>query len=52
MMALGELQKEMGPDMRVSAESAIFDTNKDSESIEGVAQSRWLASYKKKWRLK
>jgi type II secretory pathway pseudopilin PulG len=45
MMALGELQKEMGPDMRVSAESAIFDTNKDSESIEGVAQSRWLASY-------
>jgi hypothetical protein len=45
MMALGELQKEMGPDMRVSAESAIFDTSKDSEDINGMDQSRWLASY-------
>lgn len=45
MLALGELQKEMGPDMRVSAESALFDTNHDSETIEGVSQSRWLASY-------
>lgn len=45
MLALGDLQKEMGPDMRISAESALFDTNEDSESIEGVSQSRWLASY-------
>jgi hypothetical protein len=45
MIALGELQKEMGPDMRVSAESALFDTNKDTETIEGVEQSHWLASY-------
>lgn len=27
MLALGELQKEMGPDMRVSAKAAIFDSN-------------------------
>ncbi|MFZ9937064.1 MAG: hypothetical protein ACO3JG_08360, partial [Luteolibacter sp.] len=45
LVALGELQKEMGPDMRISAEAAIFDTNEDSETIEGVAQSRWVASY-------
>lgn len=45
MMALGELQKEMGPDMRVSAESALFDSDKDTEAIDGVAQSHWLASY-------
>lgn len=45
IIAIGELQQEMGPDMRVSAESAIFDQNKDSEKIDGVYQSRWLASY-------
>ena len=44
-IALGELQKEMGPDMRVSSESALFDASKDSETIEGIEQSRWLASY-------
>lgn len=45
MIAIGELQKEMGPDMRVSAESAIFDNSPNSEGISGVEQSRWLASY-------
>jgi hypothetical protein len=45
MIAIGELQKEMGPDMRVSAESALFDSAQDTETIEGVEQSRWLASY-------
>jgi hypothetical protein len=45
MLAIGELQKEMGPDMRVSAESALFDSNFQTESIDGLAQSRWLASY-------
>ncbi|SHK01417.1 hypothetical protein SAMN02745181_3036 [Rubritalea squalenifaciens DSM 18772] len=45
MIALSTLQEEMGPDRRVSAEAAIFDTNKDTVEIDGVAQSRWLASY-------
>ena len=45
MVALGELQKEMGPDMRVSAEAALYDRSEDSEEIDGVDQSRWLASY-------
>lgn len=45
MLALGELQKEMGPDMRISAEAAIFDNEPLTGTIEGVAQPRWLASY-------
>lgn len=45
MIAIGELQKEMGPDMRISAEAAIFDQNPKTEVTDGVAQPRWLASY-------
>ncbi len=45
MRALGELHKEMGPDMRISAEAALFDQNKATEPIDGVVQSHWLASY-------
>ena len=45
MLAIGELQKEMGPDMRVSAEAAIFDQNPNTEAIEGVSTQHWLASY-------
>lgn len=44
-LALGELQKEMGPDMRVSAESSLFDKDVQTSSIDGLSQSRWLASY-------
>ncbi|BCX46263.1 hypothetical protein HAHE_01710 [Haloferula helveola] len=44
-IAIGQLQREMGPDMRVSAESALLDSNEETEEIEGVSQSRWLASY-------
>jgi len=45
MIAIGELQYEMGPDQRISAEAAIFDFDKDTEKIDGIAQSRWCASY-------
>jgi hypothetical protein len=45
MLAIGELQKELGPDMRVSAEAALFDGDEETESIDGIDQSRWLASY-------
>ena len=45
MLAIGELQKEMGPDMRVSAEAAIFDSSPATAEIDGIAQARWLASY-------
>lgn len=45
MIAIGELQKQMGPDMRISAEAAIFDGNPKTAAIEGVAQPHWLAAY-------
>lgn len=45
MLAIGELQKEMGPDMRVSAKAALFDLDASTEAIEGVNQPNWLASY-------
>lgn len=45
MIALGELQKEMGPDMRISAESALLDTDPSTEKMDGVTRSRWMASY-------
>jgi len=45
MIALGELQRQMGPDMRISSEAAIFDQNPQTPVIEGVVQPRWLASY-------
>ena len=44
-LAIGELQKEMGPDMRVSGESALLDNDAQTEKIDGVGQSHWLASY-------
>ena len=46
MIAIGELQKEMGPDMRVSAESALFDTEPGHRGRSKASnQSHWLASY-------
>jgi len=45
MLAIGELQVEMGPDMRISAEAAVHDTNPATEEIDGVAQPHWTAVY-------
>jgi type II secretory pathway pseudopilin PulG len=45
LIALGELQQEMGPDMRISAKASLQDANVNTPQIEGVAQSHWLATY-------
>ena len=45
MVALGELQLEMGPDMRISAEAAIHDSTPEDETMDDVAQPHWLAVY-------
>ncbi|MBT8043850.1 MAG: hypothetical protein KJO79_02770, partial [Verrucomicrobiae bacterium] len=45
MLAIGELQKEMGPDMRISAEAAIHDSQPETEATEGISQPHWLATY-------
>ena len=43
MIALGELQKELGPDRRVSAPAGVLDENPDTPAIEGVRQPYWTA---------
>lgn len=46
MIALGELQKHMGPDQRVSAEAAMFDTNvSTADNFEGVRNPYWVAVF-------
>lgn len=45
MVAIGELQKEMGPDMRVSSQAALQDSDTSTATIEGVEHPNWLASY-------
>jgi len=45
MLAIGALQKEMGPDMRISAQAALFDEEPETEAIDGVDQPYWMASY-------
>ena len=40
-IALGQLQKEMGPDRRISATASLLDTDPETEAIEGVGQPYW-----------
>ena len=45
MIAVGELQKHMGPDQRISTEAALFDTNIQTPEIDGVLHPHWVAVY-------
>jgi type II secretory pathway pseudopilin PulG len=45
-MALGELQKDMGPDQRVSAMATLFDNDPTTQQIEGVNQPFWTGVWK------
>ena len=42
MLAIGELQKELGPDQRISARASILDDDSSSETPDGVANPHWL----------
>lgn len=42
MVALGELQKQLGPDQRISAQAAILDQNPTTETPEGVQHPHFL----------
>jgi hypothetical protein len=42
MIALGEVQRELGPDRRISANSAILDDNPDSPEADGIEHPRYL----------
>jgi type II secretory pathway pseudopilin PulG len=39
MLAIGELQKQIGPDQRITAPSAILDADPESTSVDGVAHA-------------
>jgi hypothetical protein len=49
MLALGELQTQLGPDQRISAEAGILDESPDSLSIEGVDQPHWTGVWSTEW---
>mgnify|MGYP006245114991 FL=1 len=41
MLAIGELQRQMGPDQRISAPASILDPSADSASSQGVTHPYW-----------
>lgn len=41
MLAIGDLQKNLGPDQRISANASILDTDADTKAIEGVNHPFW-----------
>ncbi|MGC6466964.1 MAG: hypothetical protein ACON5N_15395 [Akkermansiaceae bacterium] len=42
MIAIGELQRDLGPDRRIAVNASILDTNPDTLDIDGVAQPHWM----------
>jgi hypothetical protein len=49
MLAIGDLQKQLGPDQRVSAAAGILDESPESLSIEGVDQPFWTGVWSTEW---
>ena len=41
MLALGELQQQMGPDQRISAPASILDDSVESDGYESVSHPHW-----------
>lgn len=44
-VALGQLQRELGPDQRISASASLLDTNPDTADIDGVGQPYWTGAW-------
>lgn len=49
MIALGELQRSMGPDRRVSAPAGVLDETPYSAEITGVKHPNWTAVWATQW---
>jgi hypothetical protein len=45
MLAIGELQKEIGPDQRVTAHARILDPQPTTPGAENMAQPMWLGTW-------
>lgn len=48
-LAIGELQKQLGPDQRVSAEAGVFDKDALTPEIEGVQHPHWVGVWSTRW---
>jgi hypothetical protein len=46
LLALGELQKEAGPDQRITARAEILDAKPDTPAIDDVKQMHWTGVWK------
>lgn len=46
MIAIGELQRDLGPDRRIALNASILDENPDTIGIDGVAQPHWMGFVK------
>lgn len=46
MIALGELQKEAGPDQRITARAEILDAKPDTPVVDDVKQMHWTGVWK------
>lgn len=46
MIALGELQKEAGPDQRITARAEILDAKPDTPVVDNVEQMHWTGVWK------
>lgn len=46
MIALGELQEQLGPDQRISAPSSILDAAEGSEKVDGLNNPDWLGVWR------
>ena len=44
-LAIGDLQNEMGPDMRISATASILDKFPETEYIDGVNNPFWTGAW-------
>ena len=46
LIAIGELQRDLGPDRRVTANASIFDKSPQSEEVTGVDHEHWLGAWR------
>ncbi|NNM28084.1 MAG: hypothetical protein HKO57_01060, partial [Akkermansiaceae bacterium] len=46
MLAIGELQKQVGADQRITANAAILDDQPDSPEVQGVNHPHWTGVWK------
>ena len=49
IIALGELQRAMGPDRRISAPAGVLDKVPESAAIDGVKHPNWTAVWSTEW---